>query len=406
MPHPLSPTFGLILLAAELLHRHGTPSHRLERVMAQVSLSLGVKGVFLYTPTALIVSLDDGSGEQTYLRRVDGGPVDADKLWRFDDILEQLEDGKIDVAEARARLEVAAEAKPIYNGAVTVLACVLSCAAVAVLFGGGVWELGLAGFWGGVVALLELVVSRRKWERGTFEPLAGAIVGAGSLTMAMSWQPFDYHLTTLAALIVLLPGLSLTIALTELAVGHLSAGVARLAGAGVTLLTLVMGVAMGWHVSRLLYAVPPGLDREPGSSLPTWATWLAIAVAPATFSILFRVRVSQWPIIYAVSVGGVLVHNATAASMSAEVAAFAGALAVGCSSNLYARWRDRPALIPSTPGIIILVPGSLGYRSLTALLERHTVEGVAFAFSTMLIAASLVGGLLAAGVLVPPRRLL
>jgi uncharacterized membrane protein YjjP (DUF1212 family) len=406
MSQPLTPTFGFILLAAELLHRHGTPSHRLERVMAKVSVSLGVKGVFLYTPTALIVSLDDGSGEQTFLRRVDGGPVDADKLWRFDDILEHLEDGKIGVDEATRRLNDAASAEPIYNWIVTVLACVLSCAAVAVLFGGGAWELSMAGFWGGVVALLELVVGRWKWERGTFEPLAGAIVGAGSLTMATFWQPFDYHLTTLAALIVLLPGLTLTIALTELAVGHLSAGVARLAGACVTLLTLVMGVAMGWHVSRVLYAVPLELDGTPLVSLPGWANWLALAIAPATFSILFRVRVSQWPVIYVVSVGGVLMHNLTAASMNAEVAAFVGALTVGCCSNLYARWRDRPALIPSTPGIIILVPGSLGYRSLTALLERHTVEGVAFAFSTMLIAASLVGGLLAAGVLVPPRRLL
>jgi uncharacterized membrane protein YjjP (DUF1212 family) len=403
MPQPLTPTFGFILLAAELLHRHGTPSHRLERVMAKVSTSLGVTGVFLYTPTALIVSLDDGSGEQTFLRRVDGGPVDADKLWQFDDILEQLEDGKIDLVEATGRLHAAAAAKPIYRSFVTVLACVLSCAAVAVLFGGGLRELTLAGFWGGVVALLERVVTQRKWERGTFEPLAGAIVGAGSLAMATFWQPFDYHLTTLAALIVLLPGLTLTIALTELAVGHLSAGVARLAGACVTLLTLVMGVAMGWHVSRLLSVAPVQFDK---STLPAWTEWLAIAVAPATFSILFRVRVSQWPVIYVVSIGGILVHHVAARAMTPEVAAFAGALTVGCLSNLYARWRDRPALIPSTPGIIILVPGSLGYRSLTSLLESQTVEGVAFAFSTMLIAASLVGGLLAAGVLVPPKRLL
>jgi uncharacterized membrane protein YjjB (DUF3815 family) len=153
----------------------------------------------------------------------------------------------------------------------------------------------------------------------------------------------------------------------------------------------------------LLSVAPVQFDK---STLPAWTEWLAIAVAPATFSILFRVRVSQWPVIYVVSIGGILVHHVAARAMTPEVAAFAGALTVGCLSNLYARWRDRPALIPSTPGIIILVPGSLGYRSLTSLLESHTVEGVAFAFSTMLIAASLVGGLLAAGVLVPPKRLL
>ncbi|MEZ6120974.1 MAG: hypothetical protein R3C28_31010 [Pirellulaceae bacterium] len=43
-------TYPFLLLAAELLHRHGTPSHRLERVMAKVSQSLGVQGIFCIHP--------------------------------------------------------------------------------------------------------------------------------------------------------------------------------------------------------------------------------------------------------------------------------------------------------------------------------------------------------------------
>jgi len=43
---------------------------------------------------------------------------------------------------------------------------------------------------------------------------------------------------------------------------------------------------------------------------------------------------------------------------------FLGALAVGVGSNLYALWRDRPAQVPLTPGVLILVPGSVGFRSL------------------------------------------
>ncbi len=39
--------------------------------MAQIAKSPGVQGVFLYTPTALIISITDESGEHTFLRRVD-----------------------------------------------------------------------------------------------------------------------------------------------------------------------------------------------------------------------------------------------------------------------------------------------------------------------------------------------
>jgi uncharacterized membrane protein YjjB (DUF3815 family) len=83
-----------------------------------------------------------------------------------------------------------------------------------------------------------------------------------------------------------------------------------------------------------------------------------------------------------------------------------GALVVGCISNLYARIRDRPALVPLAPGMIILVPGSFGFRSLTAMLEQKTLEGVDFAFAMVLVAVSLVGGLLASSAVVPPNRIL
>jgi uncharacterized membrane protein YjjB (DUF3815 family) len=63
-------------------------------------------------------------------------------------------------------------------------------------------------------------------------------------------------------------------------------------------------------------------------------------------------------------------------------------------------------MVPLAPGMIILVPGSLGYRSLSALLDRQTIEGIDFAFGTILVAMSLVGGLLASSAIVPPKRIL
>jgi uncharacterized membrane protein YjjB (DUF3815 family) len=62
--------------------------------------------------------------------------------------------------------------------------------------------------------------------------------------------------------------------------------------------------------------------------------------------------------------------------------------------------------VPLTPGIIMLVPGSFGYRSLTALLDHQTVEGINFAFSMVILAISLVGGILTANAVIPPKRIL
>lgn len=85
---------------------------------------------------------------------------------------------------------------------------------------------------------------------------------------------------------------------------------------------------------------------------------------------------------------------------------FLGALAVGLASHVYARAVDRPALVLQTPGILLLVPGSLGYRSLQSFLEDDVVRAVDGAFRTGLVAAALVRGLLAANLILPPRRVL
>jgi len=385
------------------LHRFGTPSHRLERVMTEVAALLEVEGTFLYTPTALVMAMGSKSDEVTYLRRVDSGAVDVDKLIRFDETLEHLEASEITLEEASQAFDAIADAPPVYPSWVTMLACCVSCAAVAALFGGGLYEVMLSAAIGLLVSFVEIAHRRWNLERGILEPLAGLVASLAALATANFIVPIDDRLATLAGLIILIPGLGITIGLTELAVGHLSAGVARLAGACVSLLTLTIGVAIGWRVAAAAWRDIP--------DTPTWPIdagwqWLAMVVAPMTFAVVFRARWAQWPVIVGVTVCGFLASRFAGSQFGSEVGAFFGALAVGITSNIYARVRNRPALVPLTPGLIVLVPGSVGFRSLTAFVDHETIVGIDSAFTMLIVAAALVGGILAANALVPPKRVL
>jgi uncharacterized membrane protein YjjB (DUF3815 family) len=57
------------------------------------------------------------------------------------------------------------------------------------------------------------------------------------------------------------------------------------------------------------------------------------------------------------------------------------------------------------PAMLLLVPGSIGFLSLNALMERQALAGIQTAFSMMLTAVALVAGLLIAGVIAPEPRL-
>ena len=80
------------------------------------------------------------------------------------------------------------------------------------------------------------------------------------------------------------------------------------------------------------------------------------------------------------SLAGVLVadlaYGAGHAWLGAEGGACLGALAVGVAANGFARLFNRPAALMEVPGIMVLVPGSVGLRSLTALLSHDVMAGI------------------------------
>ena len=87
-----------------------------------------------------------------------------------------------------------------------------------------------------------------------------------------------------------------------------------------------------------------------------------------------------------------------------ELGAFVGAVGLGVASNAYGRALRRLEVVPLVPGMLLIVPGSLGFRSLSSLVGGDTLPGVEAAFRMTLITVSLATGVLFANVLLPARR--
>jgi len=54
--------------------------------------------------------------------------------------------------------------------------------------------------------------------------------------------------------------------------------------------------------------------------------------------------------------------------------------------------------------VLLLVPGSMGFRGMESLLDRDTLTGVETVFAMFVVAIAIVAGLLIANALVQPRR--
>ena len=60
-------------------------------------------------------------------------------------------------------------------------------------------------------------------------------------------------------------------------------------------------------------------------------------------------------------------------------------------------------LVPAT---FLLVPGSMGFRGMTSLLDRNTVSGVDAMFAMFITSMAIVAGMLIANATLAPRRVL
>ena len=79
---------------------------------------------------------------------------------------------------------------------------------------------------------------------------------------------------------------------------------------------------------------------------------------------------------------------------------------VSAGSNLLARARRRVAMVTQVPGLLILVPGSIGFRSVTSLLGQEVETGIQTGFRVAIVGISLAAGILAGNVVTraPNRR--
>lgn len=395
---------AFLLRLGQALHSHGTPADRLEQSVGSCARALGIEAQLFATPTSFFAAFGPPGAQATHLVRVEPGEIDLGTLAELDGLTDQVERGQISPAQAEVRLDAVVSGPRVWSRATTVVSFGVASGSAASFFGGSWAEVAASFTLGALLGAMLQCCGHRPALTRVFEPAAAALVTALSL-VAAHLVGLSAEVVTLSALIVLVPGFTLTIAMSELATRHWASGTARLAGAGVVFLTLGFGVALGRSVQALL---PAALAAEPlwPGPLPTWAGVVALLLSPMAFTVLFGARKRDMPAIVVAGVAGYLGARFGAQTLGPELGACVGAVIVGAGSNVLASLSGRPALVTLVPGIMLLVPGSMGFRSVSSFLDRDAVSGLQAAFAMGLVATALVAGLLLAHALVPARRAL
>lgn len=401
--HPDQPDReAFVLELGTRLHECGTPADRLEQTLEMVSERLGLVGSFFSTPTSLWAGFGEPENQRVLLARIRGGDVNLERLLRVDAVAGRIIRGEATPGEARRELRLIDRWPPRYPLWLTLLCFAIASAAAAIFLGGSWSDSASAGIIGLLIGgLVTATAGNRDIARLT-EFLAGLAAAAGATALAMLLPNASMTIITLAGVIILVPGLTLTVALRELAARHLVSGTARLTHALMIFIAIGFGVALGRVLAAPL-ATPIG-EVTVSAPAPTWATPPALAIAALSFMVLFKARPADAVSIFIAGVAGFLGARLGGATLGPELGASVGAFALACVANADARLRKIPSAVTLMPGLLLLVPGSLGFRSIDALLAADPTGGLQTAFTAVLIATGLVAGLLLANVVLPSRQ--
>lgn len=390
----------VINLGRALLHV-GAPAHRLETAMQIMADRLGLRAQFFCTPTTLMVSLGDDDRQQTFLARSEPGVTDLSKLAELTEVMAGLADGSLSPEQANARVSVIDTAPPRYHWAWQLVGFVLLAGGVAPLIGGGVREalvaMGLGLMVGAAVLSLQHHVERSK----LITPLAATLVTFfGTLWCGLDPSTALMPAVT-AGMIALLPGMELTTAARELATGHLVSGASRLAYGLSILALLAFGLVLGSMLGQWVVGpVPLFVSAEFNELL----SLLGVALAAIGLMLLTQAHQRDWPWMLLACLLAWLMADLGQWLQAPAIGAFLGGLMVGLAGNVFVKLTRRPGSIMHVPGLIILVPGSIGLRSMTSLLHDNVGAGIETAMLAAIIAIALTTGMMVSSVLMPPQK--
>lgn len=390
-----------LLRLGRALHCYGYPSPNLEAALTRLADRFGLDSQFFSTPTSINLAFGPLEHQRTFMLRVEPGETNLERMAQLHGVIRDVMEGGLTSEEATRRVDQILEQRSRYPRWLQVISFGLASGGAALFLGGGVLEVVPAIAIGWIIGLLAQLGQRSRGVRAIFEPVAACLAAFLAAGAAHLFGALSIYTATLAGLIVLLPGFTLTVALTELATRHLVSGTARLAGAGTLFLTIAFGVAVGNRGALAIFGPTP---TAPPVSPLGWTEILALVVAPLAFVVLLRAAPRDAPWIVLTAVVAVESGRLGVALLGPEWGSVLGALAVGLTSNAYSRLLGRPAAVTQVPGILLLVPGAIGFKSLASILDRDIVLGIETLFRMAFVAVSLVAGLLLSNVVLPARR--
>ncbi|KAJ2823982.1 pheromone-regulated protein prm10 [Coemansia erecta] len=395
-----------LFVLAQAMMQFGAPLHHLEDNLSRIARQLRIAATFTTMPGLVLISIEDTATftTETKIIRCPNG-YDMHRLDLTDRVVRMVSKEDIRVEDGTRQLGEIMNMPPLFTWYWQLLDWGVASWSVCLLAFNGSWIDSAAAFALGLLAGgLNLLASRLKGYTNLFEVSVSIVCGFLAAALGR-WVCFPA--VTLSATVVLLPGLILTTGAIELASRNMHAGTIRVGYALMLAFIIAFGINLGSSIYAEIFKPDrvSGMDIAVCSPVSRWWWWLAFPVAIMSICLLINVHPRNWPACVAVAgtmfaVFWALVIYLQLQTIGTVVAAFV----LGLTGNIWGKLSRHSAYAIMLPGIMVLVPGSVGVRGIMSMFSNPELGASTQLVSQMVqTSLSIMVGLFASSFVVYPH---
>lgn len=338
-------------------------------------------------PTVLIVQVGSTAHEVTSSTH---GSTQLDRAGKIDKIVRLASAGAITPTDAVRGITEARTAAPRFGPLTTLVGYVITTLGFGMVMNPAWTALWAYVFLGAVVGGIVVAAARVPTLAVVVPSLSAAVVTTLAIWFVADAAGDELIRIIAPALVATLPGLSLTIGALELASGAVMAGSSRLVYGLVQLMLLVFGVVIGIALAGKVRPHPTATQIGPTSF------YVAIVVIGIGLYLYLSAPRGSLPWITAAVAVALVGQQVGGLVLSSAHSGAVGALLVFPFAMIAARMKTAPPMyVMLLAAFWSLVPGGLGFESLSEATASHSFNASTLATTFSAIFSIALGTLLA-----------
>ena len=344
--------FNLIMDCGQAMLANGGEVFRAQDTMEIMARSFGIVDFHVYVLTnGIFASAQNGT--VSAVRHVPAVSTNLGHVEAINAISRRVADGELDLNSAQLefeRMKRMPTLSPLYNCA----AATMGAGCFAMLFGGGLPEM-LVGALGGLLASASSCALSKHHISRIFRDMLSAIACTLTALIAQLVYPaLQVNFAIIGALMVLTPGVALTMGVRDILNGDYLSGSIRLLDALLIAGSIAGGVVLGWIMAR-------GFG---GGVMPVWTHYFAhfvvAVIATISFGITFQMPRRHYLACGLTGAVGWMVYifGVELFALSPAIATLVATLPLTGCARFFAIRHKAPVTYFSAAGHLSLVPGA------------------------------------------------